>query len=248
MCSIIVKDFQNSFGGNLRIKKKEMVLAVALCLSIIIFAIYSNMKSAEEYYPWRSYLLESKRLAETYGLSSSVGSQYSKIFSETIEGELDVGAFEQVVSTLEVLTENVGGYVKSLYMTYRDEVWSGTMISKVPTENVTSFTFAAREIIDANGTVIYINISVESVNASQLGEEGKYSTINFNLREVKLKSGENEVIAAIASILPILTTSLVWIAQGLIIGVPLCFASLGIVLLVNRGIIPLWKGMLKRPK
>jgi hypothetical protein len=234
---------------NLRIKKKEVVLAVALCLSITIFAIYSNMKSAEEYYPWRSYLLESKSLTETYGLSSSMGSQqYSKIFSETIDGELDVGAFEQVVSTLEVLTENVGGFVKSLYMTYRDEVWSGTMVSKVPTENVTSFTFAAREIIDANGTVIYINISVESVNASQFDEEGKYSTINFNLREVKLKNGENQVIAAIASILPILTTSLVWVAQGLIIGVPLCFASLGIVLLVNRGIIPLWKGMLKKPK
>jgi hypothetical protein len=232
---------------NLRIKKKEVVLAVALCLSITIFAIYSNMKDAEKYYyPMEN--LEARMLSETYGLSSSMGSPYSKIFSETIDGELDVGAFEQVVSTLEVLTENVGGYVKSLYMTYRDEVWSGTMVSKVPTENVTSFTFAAREIIDANGTVIYINISVESVNASQLDEEGKYSTINFNLREVKLKNGENQVIAAIASILPILTTSLVWVAQGLIIGVPLCFASLGIVLLVNRGIIPLWKGMLKKPK
>jgi hypothetical protein len=231
----------------LRIKKKEVVLAVALCLSITIFAIYSNMKDAEKYYyPMEN--LEARMLSETYGLSSSMGSPYSKIFSETIDGELDVGAFEQVVSTIEVLTENVGGYVKSLYMTYRDEVWSGTMVSKVPTENVTSFTFAAREIIDANGTVIYINISVESVNASQFDEEGKYSTINFNLREVKLKNGENQVIAAIASILPILTTSLVWVAQGLIIGVPLCFASLGIVLLVNRGIIPLWKGMLKKPK
>jgi hypothetical protein len=232
---------------NLRIKKKEVVLAVALCLSITIFVIYSNMKGAEKYYyPMEN--LEARMLSETYGLSSSMGSPYSKIFSETIDGELDVGAFEQVVSTLEVLTENVGGYVKSLYMTYRDEVWSGTMVSKVPTENVTSFTFAAREIIDANGTVIYINISVESVNASQFDEEGKYSTINFNLREVKMKNGENQVIAAIASILPILTTSLVWVAQGLIIGVPLCFASLGIVLLVNRGIIPLWKGMLKKPK
>ena len=231
----------------LQIKKKEIFLAVVLCLSIAIFAVYSNIKSAEKYY-YSMENLEARTLSETYGLSSSMGSPYSKIFSETIEGELDVGAFEQVVSTIEVLTENVGGFVKSLYMTYRDAVWSGTMVSKVPTENVTSFTFAAREIIDANGTVIYINISVESVNASQLGEEGKYSTINFNLREVKLKNGENQVIAAIASILPILTTSLVWVAQGLIIGVPLCFASLGIVLLVNRGIIPLWKGMLKKPK
>jgi hypothetical protein len=233
---------------NLRIKKKEIILAVVLCLSIAIFAIYSNLKNAEEYYQRGNYLLEPKMLTETYGLSSSTGDQqYSKIVSETIEGELDRGAFEKVVSTLEVLTENMGGYLKSLYMTYRDEVWSGAMISKVPTTNVTTFTFAAREIIDANGTVTYINISVESVNASQLGEEGKYSTITFNLKEAKLKS-ENGIISAIAPILPILTTSLVWVAQGLIIGVPLCFASLGIVLLVNRGIIPLWKGMLKKPK
>ncbi|MEM3700905.1 MAG: hypothetical protein QXL57_08610 [Candidatus Bathyarchaeia archaeon] len=233
----------------MRIKKKEIVLAVVLCLSITIFAIHSNMRNAEEYYPMGSYLLEARMLKESYGLSSSTGSQqYSKIYSETIEGELDRGAFEKVVSALEVLTEDVGGYVKSLYMTYRDEVWSGTMVSKVPTENVTSFTFTARELIDSNGTVTYINISVESVNASQLGEEAKYSTINFSLREVKLKGGENGVIAAIAPILPILATSLVWIAQGLIIGVPLCFASLGIVLFVNRGIIPLWRSMLKKPK
>ncbi|MEM3759665.1 MAG: hypothetical protein QXZ02_00975 [Candidatus Bathyarchaeia archaeon] len=231
----------------MRIKKKEIVLAVVLCLSITIFALYSNMKNAEEYS--RSYLLEARTLKESYGLSSSTeNQQYSKIYSETIEGELDRGAFEKVVSALEVLTEDVGGYVKSLYMTYRDEVWGGTMVSKVPTANVTSFTFTARELIDANGTVTYISISVESVNASQLGEEAKYSTINFSLREVKLEGGENGVTAAIAPILPVLTTSLVWIAQGLIIGVPLCFASLGIVLFVNRGIIPLWRNMLKKPK
>ncbi|MGB9756464.1 MAG: hypothetical protein ACPLVJ_01615 [Candidatus Bathyarchaeales archaeon] len=232
----------------MRVKKKEIILAVGLCLSITIFAIYSNLRNAGEY-PGVNLLLGSSMRAETYGFSSSTGNQqYSKIYSEIIEGELNRGAFEQVVSTLEVLTEDVGGYVKSLYMTYKDEVWSGTMVSKVPTENVTSFTFNAREIIDADGMVTYININVESVNASQLGEEAKYSTINFNLREVKLKGGENGIITAIASILPILTTSLVWIAQGLIIGVPLCFASLGIVLFINRGIIPLWRSMLKKPK
>ncbi|MGC8895736.1 MAG: hypothetical protein ACP5LB_03065 [Candidatus Bathyarchaeia archaeon] len=230
----------------MRIKKKEIVLAAGLCLFITGFAVYSNIKNTEKYYPAGN--LAARTLSETYGLSSNTESQqYSKVVSETIEGELDRGAFEKVVSTLEILTENVGGYVKSLYMTYRDEVWSGTMISKVPTANVTTFTFAAREIIDANGTVTYINISVESVNASQLGEEGKYSTITFNLMEVKLKS-EDGIIAAISPILPILTTSLVLVAQGLIIGVPLCFASLGIILLVNRGIIPLWRSMLKKPK
>jgi len=232
----------------MRIRKKEISLAVGLCLVIADLAVYVNMKNAERYY-YPMGNSTARTLSESWGLSSSPGSQqYSKVYLETIEGELEEGAFETVVSKLELLTENMGGYVKSLYMTYRDEVWSGTMVSKVPTENVTDFTFAARTIIDANGTVTYINISVESVNASQLGEEAKYSAINFNLREVQPKSGDNIVIAAIAPILPILITSLVWITEGLIIGLPLCLISLGIVVFVNRGIIPLWKNLLKNPK
>lgn len=236
----------------MRIKRKEIFLAVVLCLAITVFAIYSNAKNAEN--SFGNNLSNSKVLMQS-GLSSSSGTpsntgsqQYSKIYSETIEGELDRGAFEKVVGALEVLTEDMGGYVRSLYLTYVDEVWSGTMVTKVPTASVTSFTFVAREIIDKNGTVTYINIRVDSVNASQLGEEAEYSTINFTLKEVKPKDGENEVTTAIAPILPILSTSFMWIAQGLMIGIPLCFASLGIILLVNRGIIPLWKRTLKKPK
>jgi hypothetical protein len=132
-------------------------------------------------------------------------------------------------------------------MTYQDQVWSGLMICKVPPTNVTFFTFGARAIIEANGTVTYINISVEDINATQQSQENTYSTINLNLKEIKPENGAG-IAVSLAPVLSILTTSLWWIAQGLIIGIPLCFASLGIVILVNRGIIPLWKNMLKKTK
>jgi hypothetical protein len=230
------------------IKKKEICLAAMLSILMIIFAVYSNVKNAEEYYPFENFLAGETR-SNSYGIPSSTeGQQYFKVISETIEGELNRGAFEGVISELEILTEEMEGYVRSLRMTYADRVWSGTMICKVPPTSVTSFTFSARAIIEANGTVTYINISVENVNASQQNQEDTYSTINLYLTEIKPENGKNEILSSIMSALPVLTTSLVWIAEGLIIGVPLCFAFLGIVILVNRGIVPLWKNMLKKPK
>lgn len=230
------------------IKKKEICLAAMLSILVVIFAAYSNVKNAEEYYAFENFLTGETR-SNSYGSPSSTeGQQYSKVISETIKGKLNKGKFEGVISELEILTEEMKGYIKSLHMTYADRVWSGTMISKLPPTNVTSFTFSARAIIEGNGTVTYINISVENVNASQQNQEDTYSTINLYLTEIKPENGKNEILSSIASALPILTTSLVWIAEGLIIGLPLCLAFFGIVLLVNRGIVPLWKNMLKKPK
>jgi hypothetical protein len=53
------------------------------------------------------------------------------------------------------------------------------------------------------------------------------------------------LVDQLGGIVPVLTTGLVWIAEGLIVGVPLCFASLGVVVLVDRGIIPVWKKQLR---
>jgi hypothetical protein len=161
-------------------------------------------------------------------------------------GELKRGTFENTVDKLEILTEEKDGYVKSLRMTYQDQVWSGFIVCMVPPTYVTSFTFNARAIIEANGTVTYIAISVEQTEATQQGQD-TYSTINLSLQEIKPENG-TDIGVMLAPVLPILTTSFSWIAQGLIIGIPLCFASLGIVILVNRGIIPLWKNTLKKTK
>lgn len=230
------------------IKRKEICLAIMLSVAMIVFAVYSNVKNVGEFYPLESFLAGETR-SQSYGTSSGREvQQYSQVIRETIKGKLNRGTFEGVIGELEILTGQMEGYVKSLHMTYQDSFWSGTMICEVPPTNVTSFTFDARAIIEANGTVSYINISIESINASKQDQESRYSTINLYLEEVKPEDGKNEILVSIASALPILTTSLVWIAEGLVVGVPLCFAFLGIVILVNRGIIPLWKNTLKKPK
>ena len=229
---------------NMKIKRKEIYFGIILSILIALSAVYFNTRNEEHYSP--DLLLTDLR--ETWGLSTySQETQHFKLISETIEGELKRGTFEDVVSRLEILTEEKCGYVKSLLMTYQDQVWSGLMICKLPPTNVTSFTFGARAIIEANGTVTYINISVEDINVTQQSQKNTYSTINLNLKEIKPENGAG-IGASLAPVVSILTTSFLWIAQGLIIGIPLCFASLGIVILVNRGIIPLWKNTLKKTK
>ncbi|RLI17815.1 hypothetical protein DRO44_02650 [Candidatus Bathyarchaeota archaeon] len=233
-----------------KIKRKEILAAAILSIVIVLSVAYVTTKKERQYVvSLRSCNLRS---SEGYSELTIPGStqpqqQSSKVISETIEGELERGAFEYVVNKLEILTEEMDGYVKLLRMTYKEEAWTGFMTCKVPPSNVTSFTFSARAIIDENGTVTYINISVEHVEQSQQVQESTYSTITFNLQEVKPEK-EVPIGASLAPVLSVLTTSLWWIAQGVIIGIPLCFASLGIVILVSRGIIPLWKNTLKKPK
>jgi len=228
----------------MKIKRKEVCLAIALSLLVAFSAFYFNTRNEGHY-------SEGLVWTDLWALkgTSSLGpeTQRSKLVSETIEGELNRGTFEDTINGLEILTEEKNGYVKSLRMTYQDRAWSGLMICKVPPTNVTSFTFGARAIIEANGTVTYINISIEEVDTQQQTPENLYATINLNLREIKPENGAG-IGVSLAPVLSILATSFSWIAQGLIIGIPLCFASLGIVIFVNRGIVPLWKNTLKKLK
>jgi hypothetical protein len=222
----------------MKIKRKEIFFGIALTVLVVFSAIYANTRNEETY-------MRRIQLASSNAYSQET-QQLSKIITETIVGELQRGTFENVVDRLEILTEEKEGYVKTLRMTYQDQVWTGLMICKLPPTNVTSFTFGARAIIEANGTVTYISINIEEIDASQQSGE-EYSTINLNLIETKPENGA-DIGVLLAPVLSVLTTSFSWIAQGLIIGVPLCFASLGIVVLVNRGIIPLWKNTLKKTK
>jgi len=109
---------------------------------------------------------------------------------------------------------------------------------------VTQFTFDVRQVIGDHGKVTHIGITITEVEVNQTGQaEEQLSKISMNLREVS--SEQSPLVNQIGSVVPWLITGLVWIAEGLIIGLPLCFVSLGIVLLVSRGIIPAWKKQLK---
>ncbi|MEA2090729.1 MAG: hypothetical protein U9O89_08280 [Thermoproteota archaeon] len=231
----------------MKIAKKEIGLAIVLTVFVATLGWYTNSLQIDGRFSSRG-MLESATLngvKENY-YGDQVGQRVKQI-TETIEGELEKGTFESVIAQLEILTEEKGGYVYSLYMTYRDEVWNGEMVSKMPTEKVSSFTFRTRAIIEANGTVTYITISVKSVPEDVEGVEELYSTVRISLKETGSVGGEPPApIVQILSVVPWLVTSLVWIGEGLIIGVPLCFASLSVVLLVKHGILPVWRKQLRK--
>jgi hypothetical protein len=88
---------------------------------------------------------------------------------------------------------------------------------------------------------------VEEVESQEQPKEANYSTIYINIREEKPQSG-NGIPAPLAYVIEILSKGLLLIAQGVMVGVPICFASLGVVLLVNRGLLPLWRNLLRKPK
>ena len=67
--------------------------------------------------------------------------------------------------------------------------------------------------------------------------------MNISLKE--FVEGESPILSQLGTVLSYLTTALLWITQGIILGVPLCFASLGAVMLVDRLIIPVWKKQFK---
>jgi len=232
-----------------KVSKKEIGLAVLLTVLVIFLTAYTSSPHLKQSIPELELMSEESMLKSQWGLSGSWSKvdQYAWQVFETIEGELKQGTFETVVSQLEALTEVEGGYIYSEDLFFRDSLWSGEVVSKIPQENMSSFVFATKALIEFNGTVTSITTSVRSVTTPDKTEEVSYSTIKTTLKE-KTGAEPPQAITQILSVIPWLVTSLVWIAEGLIIGVPLCFVSLGVVVLVDRGILPVWKKQLRKPK
>ena len=232
---------------HVRVPKKKIGLAILLTVLVAVLAAYTNSPHLNQRFTpelgLSSMELESARSSFS---GANVGQQAWQVF-ETIEGELRKGTFETVVSQLEALTETKGGYIYSEDLFFRDNLWSGEVVSKIPQENTSSFVFGTKALIEANGTVISITTSVRSVSTPDKTQEISYSTIKTTLKE-KTGAEPPQAITQILSVIPWLVTSLVWIAEGLIIGVPLCFVSLGVIMLVDRGILPVWKKQLKKSK
>ncbi len=224
--------------------KIELAFAIILAVAISVSAVYTSMLGRVDNFGFspRGLSPETMTTNNLHGLSGTDGIQQS--VSENIQGEMRKGSFESTVESLGILTSGFGGMVPYLSMAYDNELWSGTLNCKVPTENVTSYTFAVRELISANGTVTHIAISVTETKVNQTGQpEEQLSEVSIGLREVS--GGGSPIMDQLGGGVPWLFTGLVWVAEGLIVGVPLCFVCLGVVVMVDRGIIPAWKKQLK---
>jgi len=232
-----------------KVSKKEIGLAVLLTVLVTTLAAYTNSPLLKQGFILDFGLTsEESNLRSIWELSDTtkVDQQVRQVW-ETIEGELRKGTFETVVTQLEALTEAKYGYIYSEDLLFRDNLWSGEVVSKIPQENMSSFVFGTKALIEANGTVISITTTVRTTVTPDKTEEISYSTVKTTLKETT-GAEPPQAITQILSIIPWLVTGLVWIAEGLIIGVPLCFVSLGVIMLVDRGILPIWKKQLRRPQ
>jgi hypothetical protein len=224
-------------------KKMKMELALAVIVTIVVssLAVYVNLLGQRETGAFLLGSTQSYRQDESdYAHASAV----QQIITEDIRGELKKGSFETVVLSIRGLIASYHGRVPSMTMFYDNDLWTGMLDCKIPTGNVTQFTFDVRQVIGEHGRVTHIGISITEVEVNETDQaEEQFSKISMSLKEV---SGEQSpIISQIGSVIPWLVTGLVWMAEGLIIGVPLCFVSLGIVLLIDRAIIPTWKKQFK---
>ena len=220
--------------------RKELMLALVLSVLVIIPVIYLNARKDEAsgYMPSSPLSFQPRTLGEAkYG-------NIKEVIRENIVGELRKGSFEEVIEDIRNLTFYYAGRVPYLNMIYENELWSGWLTCKLPTENVTVFTFDVRKLIGEHGKVTHISIDIieEEVNETEWPET-QLSEVNISLKE--FVEGESPILSQLGTVLSYLTTALLWITQGIILGVPLCFASLGAVMLVDRLIIPVWKKQFK---
>ena len=221
--------------------KLELMSALAVAVTLALLAVYTNLPKRPE----RGVSLYTQSEKDLSSVPSGLpGVSIQQVISENIQGELRKGEFETTVQGLKNLTADYGGRVPALHMGYENEVWSGTLTCKVPTDNVTSFTFDVRTLINLHGKVTHISIDVSEVEVNQSQTpETPLSEVSMYLYEHA--EGGSPFLDQLGAVVPLLTTGLVWIAEGLIVGVPLCFASLGVVVLADRGIIPVWKKQLR---
>lgn len=227
---------------NLLKRKLKMELTLAMFMTILLSSLVIYITNQSKYIERYSYEAFTSDLPKA--LQEAPSTQIQQIVKENIEGELRKGTFEIVVGDLRNLTYHYGGRIPYLNMKYENELWRGLLCCKLPTENVTFFTFNARKIINDHGKVTHIIITVTEIETSENGElEEQFSEVNISLREVA--EGESPILNQVRTVISYLIIAFVWIAQGLIMGVPLCFALLGIVIFVNRGILPIWRKQLK---
>lgn len=225
-------------------KKAELIAALIACLVLVGASIYVNMpKTSPEYYGTLLQPLGLKGAESTSPIfpSTETGSSQDariKDIRHWIKGELTKGRFEQVLLAIEEKTDEYGGYVYSEDMTYADDLWTGEVVSRIPQNKSTVFVFQVRQVISENGRVVSISTSIRDITGTVgTSEEKPHATIRVTLAEIS--DTPSNGIPIIGGIIPYLNTFFTWVVTGVIIGLPTYFTLLGVVLLIDRALIPI---------
>lgn len=228
--------------------KLELTLAIVMTVVVTFLVIVAGLPRGQNTrtisYHGASNDQGQRALEEMWGLSS-LDTSTQQVITEDIQGDVRKGEFETTVEGLKNVTLVYGGRIPDLHMGYDNELWSGTLDCRLPTDNVTWFTFEVRKLINDHGKVTHILIDVNEVEVNQTQAPATpLSDVSIYLKE--RVEGSPPFVDQLGAVVPLLTTGLLWIAEALVVGVPLCFACLGVVLIVNRGIVPVWKSQFRK--
>jgi len=223
------------------------MVALIICVALVGASVYANVATQHRLSfpgvtPWGDSSIPRENFGTTEEKSAD---QRIKDIRQWINAELTKGKFKEVVRGIEALTEEQGGYIYSEDLTYADEVWNGELVSRIPQDNATDFIFNVEELITRNGKVISITTSIRDITGTiGTSEQKPHATIRVTLAEI---SGKIIIgLPIIEGITPFLSTFFTWVAAGVIIGLPAYFTVLGIVLLIDRALLPIANKLFKR--
>jgi len=229
-------------------KRTELIAALIVCVVLVGASIYVNMpQTSPEYYGSARTLWGGP--APLPQPETTIADERIKDIRHWIKGELTKGRFEEVLLTIEEKTDEHGGYVYSEEMTFTDDLWTGEVVSRIPQNKSTVFVFQVRQTISENGRVVSITTSIRDITGTVgTSEEKPHATIRVTLAEISDKPVIG--IPIVAAIIPYLNTFFTWVVSGVIIGLPTYFTLLGVVLLIDRALLPiankLFRGRLNR--
>jgi len=228
-------------------KRTELMVALIICIALVGASVYANtaIRHPMSYGGLTSQgdaLIPKENFATTQEESAD---QRIKDIRQWIQAELTKGKFKEVVRGIEALTEEQGGYVYSEDLTYADEVWNGELVSRIPQDNATGFIFNIEDLINKNGKVISITTSIRDITGTiGTSEQKPHATIRVTLAETSGKI--NIGLPIIEGITPFLGTFFTWVVSGVIVGLPAYFTVLGIVLLIDRALVPIANKLFKK--
>lgn len=224
------------------------MVTLIICVALVAASVCANTATQHSLpfagVPSRGDAYTSKGDA-FFDTTQETADQRIKDIRQWINAELTKGKFKEVVKGIEALTEEQGGYIYSEDLTYADEVWNGELVSRIPQDNATDFIFNVEDLLSKNGKVMSITTSIRDITGTiGTSEQKPHATIRATLAEI---SGKIIIgLPIIEGITPFLSTFFTWVAAGVIIGLPAYFTVLGIILLIDRALVPIANKLFKR--
>ncbi len=182
-------------------------------------------------------------------VSSSGSSQRVTETSQGIVGQINTASeFTNVTIQIQVLSNDLGGYVQQELLNYNNNLWSGNWLVNVPAGNATFALMDFTNLISNNGKVTSIQVQIQDVTNQTQGNKSlvQWSPLSIELEQQSSQPSPSPFSGALA----LLGTIGIDAGYVSLVAVPLYFGILAAVFVSRRGFAPLlfWVGRVSRSK